>query len=242
MYNILYWNLHGACSRKQDQNISLVCKHDRPCLVVLSKTISEDEDRFKCLQSSGYDSLVFVLSVGRSGGIVAAWRSDQIDVVVVCLDHWFIHLKGFCDGWPPFFITSIYSIPNPLHKQLLWNGLENYSSEISIPWVVMGDFNDIVLVLEKFGGRGGNEARIRRFTDRLWRCRLSDLGSCGPKFTWKGPISMGGRRIYERLDRAIVNDAFLSSLVNSVLKVLSRTQFSDHNPICLNWENTMTRS
>ncbi|KAI9116430.1 hypothetical protein K1719_012597 [Acacia pycnantha] len=138
------------------------------------------------------------------GGLVAVWRSDRVDVAIDGLDRQFIHLKCSFDGGSPFFFTSIYSIPHQCTNKLLWNAyLEGYASVIVHPWVVMGDFNDIAMAMEKSGGSGGVESRMCRFTDRLQRCRLSDLGSCGPKFTWKGPVSVGGCRIFERLDRAL---------------------------------------
>ncbi|KAI9106996.1 hypothetical protein K1719_022524 [Acacia pycnantha] len=146
----------------------------------------EDMKRLKCLQSLGFDGMAFVPSVGRSGGLVAVWRSDQVHVVVVELDRQFIHLECSFEGGPPFLFTSIYSIPDQRHKQILWDAMEGYASVNLNPWVVMGDFNDIALNGEKSGGSGGNEMRMRRFTERLRRCRLSDLGACGPRYTWKG--------------------------------------------------------
>ncbi|KAI9119596.1 hypothetical protein K1719_009472 [Acacia pycnantha] len=155
--------------------------------------------------SQDMDSLGLVQGLPVLGvrGLVGVWRSDQVHVVVVELDRQFIHLECSFEGGPPFLFTSIYSIPDQRHKQILWEAMEGYASVNLNPWVVMGDFNDIALNGEKSGGSGGNEMRMRRFTERLRRCRLSDLGACGPRYTWKGPISVGGRRIFERLDRAL---------------------------------------
>lgn len=44
------------------------------------------------------------------------------------------------------------------------------------------------------------------FRNRINMCKLIDLGSIDPKFTWRGPIYHGGQRIYEKLDRAMCND------------------------------------
>ncbi|KAI9105142.1 hypothetical protein K1719_022671 [Acacia pycnantha] len=99
---------------------------------------------------------------------------------------------------------TVYSIPSVAQKQLLWNALEGFASSIAIPWVILGDFNDIAAALEKTVYLEGAD--------------------------------FGGRRIFERLDRALVNDSFLSSSMNCVLKVLPRTKYSDHNPIFLSWD------
>ncbi|KAI9113143.1 hypothetical protein K1719_015668 [Acacia pycnantha] len=190
-----------ACKESNEPEDEVV--EETPHDLIEGETKVEDKNRLQCLLSLGFDGMAFVPSVGRSGGLVAVWRSDRVDVAIDGLDRQFIHLKCSFDGGSPFFFTSIYSIPDQLHKQLLWNALEGYASVIDHPWVVMGDFNDIATAMEKSGGSGRVESRMRRFTDRLQRCRLSDLGSCGPKFTWKGPVSVGGCRIFERLDRAL---------------------------------------
>ncbi|KAI9117275.1 hypothetical protein K1719_011441 [Acacia pycnantha] len=146
------------------------------------------------------------------------WRTDLIKVVVCNQDRQFLHFKCCCEGKTPFFLTAVYSIPNSSQKQILWNALEGFASSIVIPWVILGDFNDIAAASEKVGGSVSNDARFCQFTDRIRYCKLNDLGFCGSKFTWKGPI-VGGRRIFERLDRALVNDAFLASFMNCVLKL-----------------------
>lgn len=62
-----------------------------------------------------------------------------------------------------------------------------------------------LLRLRGRGGSGVNEARYNLFNNCLRQCNLSDLGAIGPKFTWRGPRLRDGRRLFERLDRAVVN-------------------------------------
>ncbi|KAK4255931.1 hypothetical protein QN277_008858 [Acacia crassicarpa] len=87
--------------------------------------------------------------------------------------------------------------------------------------------------MERTGGVGCDFKRINWFNDCVNECGLSDLDSLGPKFTWKGPLMPGCSRLYERLDRAFVNNHFLAEMDECVLKVLPRTLFSDHNPLLL---------
>ncbi|XP_058783395.1 uncharacterized protein LOC131658074 [Vicia villosa] len=62
-------------------------------------------------------------------------------------------------------------------------------------------------------------------------CKLYDMGSSGPKFTWRGGMYHGGQRIYERLDRALGNEEWKLLLPDSFVKVLPRVNFSDQHPI-----------
>jgi hypothetical protein len=48
-----------------------------------------------------------------------------------------------------------------------------------------------------------------------------------------GPKFQGGDRIFERLDRALSNDAWRMGFPNAVVKVLTRVSFSDHHPLLI---------
>ncbi|KAI9078773.1 hypothetical protein K1719_039231 [Acacia pycnantha] len=113
-----------------------------------------------------------------------------------------------------------------------WNSSRISVSSISDPWSVIRDFNDILTANEQSGGRGGSIGRMQWFQDRINECRLVDLGAIGPRMTWKGPRIAGCSRLYERLDRALSNSSFIKQFPDSYVKVLPRTEFSDHNPPC----------
>ncbi|MCI06146.1 hypothetical protein A2U01_0027202, partial [Trifolium medium] len=66
------------------------------------------------------------------------------------------------------------------------------------PWLLAGDFNDIMSQDEKQGGALVNFRRCRLFQERVNDCKLLDLGAVGSKFTWRGPIYEDGVRIFER--------------------------------------------
>ncbi|KAI9115363.1 hypothetical protein K1719_013682 [Acacia pycnantha] len=133
MSSIIYWNVRGACGPKLVRNLRLICKRVSPCMIVISETKWVDESRSDCLKSLGFDGVVSVPSVGRSGGIAAAWRSDQIDAVLCRRDRQFLHFRCCLNGGDPFFLTPIYSIPDGTHKHLLQSALEDFASKISIP-------------------------------------------------------------------------------------------------------------
>ncbi|KAI9122534.1 hypothetical protein K1719_006374 [Acacia pycnantha] len=141
-------------------------------------------------------------------------------------------------GMPNFLLTSIYALPHSDFRKILWDKLKALSAGISVPWVVWGDFNDIIAPNERIGGSGMNSRRIRWFQDQADESGLIDLGASGPRFTWKGPKIRGGLRIFERLDRAFANQEWITLLPNCGVKNLPRTRFSDHSPLLLNMGST----
>ncbi|KAI9078253.1 hypothetical protein K1719_039755 [Acacia pycnantha] len=109
-----------------------------------------------------------------------------------------------------FLLTVVYAIPEIVMKNVLWQDIRNFVAAISEPWALVRDFNDVVSLRERTGGTGPNIGRMNLFADRIDQCKLSDLGAVGPWFTWKGPKLSGGRRLFERLDKALANEVFIS--------------------------------
>lgn len=46
----------------------------------------------------------------------------------------------------------------------------------NLPWIMMGDFNEVLLGSEKFGGRPVNIRRALKFQDCLDACGMIDIG------------------------------------------------------------------
>ncbi|KAI9075071.1 hypothetical protein K1719_042969 [Acacia pycnantha] len=164
----------------------MLCRRKNPDVLFLDEMKCTSIDKFRCLTGSGFDGMAWVPSVGRSGDIVAAWRKENIDITTTRLDRQFIHLK--CS---------------------VWSEISQLASSILDPWVLIGDFNDVASASEKTGGAEANFCRMALFSDWIQQCKLMDLGAVGPRYTWKGPISRGGRHLFERLDRGLANEAYL---------------------------------
>ncbi|KAI9123735.1 hypothetical protein K1719_005035 [Acacia pycnantha] len=224
MDSVLFWNWRGACGKDLLNHLRLVCDRSRPSLIILAETKCEQEHRLLPLTSLGFDGFFFVPSVGRSGGLVAVWRSNQITISVLQSDRQFLHLHCSIPGLSPFLLTGIYATPYFNLKQALWIELKKFADFILDLWVVIGDFNDISSSSERIGGSGPPVSKIKLFNDRISECKLTNLSFVGPKFTWKGPRLQDGARLYERLDRAFSNEAFLLSFSGCSVQVLPRTR------------------
>ncbi|KAK4258521.1 hypothetical protein QN277_004963 [Acacia crassicarpa] len=241
MSKILYWNCRGACDGSLLRNLRLAWRNSCPDLLILTETKSENASLVSRLEPLGFDASAFIPSVGRSGGLCAVWRSEKISVVVLKSNRQYLHFKCSLLGHPVFLLTAVYAVPIPHLKQALWADLRSLAAIISLPWVVVGDFNDIASMDERIGGSSPNVSRMKIFQDRIQDCMLSDLGSSGPRFTWKGPKLPNCPRLFQRLDRALANNLFLMNFGNCYIQVLARTKFSDHSPlmVCLGNESSV---
>lgn len=84
----------------------------------------------------------------------------------------------------PWLFFAIYASPI-LHKRMhLWTHLKHVASEFNMPWLVMGNFNDLLYTKDELGGRPLIASLVHAFNDYLNYCDLFYLTTSGPHCTW----------------------------------------------------------
>lgn len=129
-------------------------------------------------------------------------------------------------------LSAIYASPNPLFRLDLWDYLIGLGVVVNLPWLLIGDFNQIVHHSEKCGGVPTAEVRLRAFQQVIMSCNLIDLGFSGPRFTWSN-MRKGLAHVQERLDTVLCNRAWLHKFSVTRVVHLPRTR-SDHCPLMVN--------
>lgn len=94
-------------------------------------------------------------------------------------------------------ITSFYGFAAISDSHKSWDLLRSLSRVGSLPWLILGDFNEVLLAFENFGGRVRSSTQMQGFKDVVAYCSLSDLGFSGEIFTWANSITRC------RLDRCL---------------------------------------
>lgn len=166
-----------------------------------------------------------VRSDGRSGGLLLLWKKD-INISLRFKSDKFIDVlvdSGTDDVWR---FTSMYGEPNWVNKEQTWQTLCNLNTCGNLPWLIMGDLNEILYSFEKEGGNPRPQRFLNMFREALDDCNLEDFGFIDDKFTWKRG------NIRERLDRALTNDSWNNKFVDAVLTNLEYNK-ADHRPILM---------
>ncbi|XP_050289811.1 uncharacterized protein LOC126727959 [Quercus robur] len=174
---------------------------------------------------------LFVPSIGKSGGLALFWKEG---VIVMVQTYSQTHIDALVDGganvgWWHF--TGFYGNPDTAKRPESWAKLKYLKGTSSLPWLTIGDFNEIIGTSEKEGGSDRPRQQMTNFVETINACRLRDLGYTGPKFTWNYGRA-DSVQIRERLDRALATPEWISLFPLAKLYHLSSSVL-DHAPLVL---------
>lgn len=104
-------------------------------------------------------------------------------------------------------VTGFYGHLNRGRRHITRNLLRQLANLNNQPWMVIGDFNDLLTSDDKRGRVAHPQWLFRGFREAVTDCNLVDLPLIGYKFTWfksRGSSDM----VEERLDRAMGNPSW----------------------------------
>ncbi|KAL0288759.1 UNVERIFIED_CONTAM: hypothetical protein Sradi_7089800 [Sesamum radiatum] len=162
-----------------------------------------------------------------------AWDDDLLDVDVLNLDVQFIHCRiSIRCAHLSVLATVVYGANDTVSRRGLWQSLVTLADSISDePWIVGGDFNTVVDMSEVCGASADIHLAMNEFRDCIQGTGLIHLPVQGELFSWHN-CSEGDRSLWKRLDRLLVNDAWLRLWPNSHYQCLN-ARTSDHSPLVL---------
>jgi hypothetical protein len=173
-----------------------------------------------------FDHMLVSVSDGRSGGLVLFWNNDiQVTSSEVTRNFIDIRINEHSEGgWR---LTGLYGEPSGENKHLTWEYIRGLHADVDLPWLMLGDFNEILYGAEKEGGNTRPQRCMQAFRSTLEDCNLEDMGFNGDIFTWRRG------KIRERLDRAVCNPDW--SLMFPLAGVVNEDfGKSDHRPVLIN--------
>ena len=139
-----------------------------------------------------------------------------------------------------WLFSEIYASPRIAERRILWANLEEVGQLHNLPWLMIGDFNEILSGEDKFGGNHINLNRPLEFKSCLDSCNFVDLGFAGPKYTWTNKRQLSDL-ILERLDRCFANPRWRILYPEAVVTHLPRT-FSNHHAVLIElWRSNANR-
>ncbi|KAM0880448.1 hypothetical protein ACQ4PT_033570 [Festuca glaucescens] len=125
--------------------------------------------------------------------------------------------------------TGFYGEPSWENRDNSWDFIRQLNIEFDLPWLIMGDFNEVLYAHEKEGGNTRPLGMMQKFRECLSDCGLEDLGYIGDIFTWRRG------EIRERLDSAVGNERWLTMFPYAAVINEEHARL-DHRPIVVDTE------
>ncbi|KAL6286277.1 hypothetical protein ACE6H2_010667 [Prunus campanulata] len=138
--NILCWNSRGAvCTKFRSTVMDLVRSHHIDVLFVCEPRIS------------GPKALAVIKSLGFSC-FELLWNDAKVKLDIIGTSDQSISACLSWQGQKPWLFSAIYARPCNVKKEKLWEYLNFVASCHQMPWLLAGDFNDILQAEDKVGG------------------------------------------------------------------------------------------
>lgn len=128
----------------------------------------------------------------------------------------------------------MYASPTDERRYELWQNLIKLGSFFHCPWCLIGDFNEILSLSDKYGGR--KFTRNKGLGRVLELCELTPLPFSGPKYAWSNGRP-GEALIMERIDMVLSNVGWSNKFPEARVVHLCKMS-SDHNPLLLQLQDT----
>ncbi|XP_062013981.1 uncharacterized protein LOC133730398 [Rosa rugosa] len=224
MSKVLFSNSRGAGSEKFRSDITdLVKLHSIDILAVCEPRVQFSRAKDSLL-SLGFSDYTIVEANGFSGGIWLFWNSNLCNIHFVDKNCQSITVKVTLPGGINWMLTVLYASPTNSIRSNLWNYFDHLVSTHQLPWIFIGDYNELYSSADKnVGSMRGRIGGLKQWVDHN---SLIDMGFFGSKFTWSN------NRIKERLDRAFCTCDWRSSFPDAFIRHLAKMK-SDHCPILL---------
>ncbi|XP_028071304.1 uncharacterized protein LOC114273709 [Camellia sinensis] len=174
---LVVWNCRGAGNKIFRRTMKELVKIHKPSIIVLMETKVGFNSMGMFFNKMNFTASTHIDPTDRRGGIWVIWDPVQVTVRAFEANDQVIHAKIKRDSYPEWILYSVYASPNLMNKALLWDNLEAMANNMTEPWLVAGDFNDIASNAEKRSvSTIQSQTNSRKFVARMNRCNLMDLG------------------------------------------------------------------
>ncbi|XP_073020815.1 uncharacterized protein [Primulina eburnea] len=219
------WNVRGFHKPlKQKSAQSIMTTHKLDIFGILESKFDEKAlNAMLRLRFRGMNAIHnFQFSI--KGRIFVLWNSTTVDLDVICMSDQFIHVRIKCLKTEFCFYTSfVYGLHTICQRRLLWKDLLDIGNNCNIPWMVLGDFNNVLSPDEKLGGLKVKNYETKDFVDCFNSLDLSDLRHIGCYYTWMS------HQVCSKLDRVLVNNHWLTSNTFAIAEFMVPGCVSDHS-------------
>lgn len=172
--NALSYNCRGLGNSLAVRVLEDLIKSRKPNILFLIETLSDSEKIKKLSSKFGYENCWSVDVIGRSGGLALLWnRCVQCTVVDTDNNYIDAHIVGRNNQ--EWRLTGFYGFPERSRRRESWELLKSLSAKSALPWLIFGDFNDMVNEGDKKGQHKHPQNLLDGFKQTIEECEGKPL-------------------------------------------------------------------
>ena len=152
--NIIFWNCKKALNPSFYQLVDNIIRAYAPSIMVITETRVGGTRAKEIIDRLPFDGAAHADTVGYARGIWLLWFTDAVDIIIHSSTEQEIHTSvKVCQSSLSWIISAIYASLGFREQRLLWQNLCEVAFLHSLPWVILGDFNESLSSEDKLGGR-----------------------------------------------------------------------------------------
>jgi len=224
------WNCRGLGDPRTVREIVDLVSSKKPEFLYLMETKVGRVHAERLRVRLGFEGLFYVDSIGLSGGLGLFWR-ENCNARLLSYSRHHIDVEVSLGGSLLSRMTCFYGFPERSRRKDSWDLLRSLAHRSPLPWVVLGDFNDLLYQSEKRGGNPHPESLLQGFGDAMDDCNLAQLPMRGYQFTWERGRGTAGW-LEEKLDKVLATAGWCT-MYDKAFVENNLTRTSDHSAIFL---------
>jgi len=221
------WNVRGFGNDQKKSMVKRLIRSEKLDLIGLTETKVQELNAWDMKRCWGNYTADWEQVTARqnSGGILITWNQQSFTKLnSFAMQRWLCIVGEIIENKTKCVFCVVYAPNSHGERQKVWDQLRRIKAHFQIPWIIMGDFNEVLHIHER---RGTTELTqgMREFHSLVFDLQLIDM-EIGQNFTWIR------RNAASRIDRIMVDQEWLTFFPLSSAYCKGRG-FSDHFPVIL---------
>ncbi|XP_073051725.1 uncharacterized protein [Primulina eburnea] len=181
---ILSWNCRGLGHSRAIPSLRDLARVYKPDVIFLFETLAHSQKLEDIRVLLGFENVFAVDRIGRSGGIGVLWRkSEQVTVTNYSSNHVDLRVSDDMNG--EWRCTGYYGYPERTRRRDSWNLIRSLAAQSNLPWLCIGDYNDMLSTEDKRGRVEHPPWLLSGFREAIEDSNLTDIPLLGHQFTWE---------------------------------------------------------
>ena len=235
--SIGFWNIRGGVRKNALEESRDFCVSNNINILTLCEVKSQIPPSQATASKAGFQYFDSIPTLGFGGGIWIFWKNCNkypFSLSVIYKSLRFLACEiSLLNLNIQYIAIFIYAPARKEWKLEFWKELIDYVNSLSLPFIILGDFNEISDVSDKMGGAQYNSSRSLVMQNLLSSVPGIEIAFIGQRFTWRKKKA-GPNNILERLDRGVASSSWLGIFPQAKVKHHIFTS-SDHCQMSLEY-------